>query len=222
LAQLRTIEEALYGFAQSQGRLPCPASDTSDGYEDGSAGACAEPHGFVPATSLGLSGQLNVDSLLLDPWGNPIRYSVATSLLSGGNPDFSKAVSTDSIDEFFNAGTLIAGDPTEDCNNTIVDLNNTGLFLVCDKIDDPAGNGIVLSDIAPAVVMSMGENWASSTSTNEDANAGSSMLGAYAIHDDDELVFISSSYIENDFDDQLVWLSPYVLFNRMVSAGKLP
>lgn len=32
--QLRTIEEALYGYAQAFGSLPCPASVTSAGAED--------------------------------------------------------------------------------------------------------------------------------------------------------------------------------------------
>ncbi len=73
----------------------------------------------------------------------------------------------------------------------------------------------------------MGENWANTTSANELANAsntsplvGSVSGNSYFVNDN--FSFVSTSYIEDQFDDQLVWLSPYILFNRMVSAGKLP
>jgi hypothetical protein len=45
-------------------------------------------------------------------------------------------------------------------------------------------------------------------------------LGIYAIATDNQ--FVSTDYAEDLFDDQLIWLSPYVLFNRMISAGRLP
>lgn len=212
LAQLRSVEEALYGFAESQGRLPCPASNTTDGGEDGVGTpiVCNISHGFVPSATLGINGQINADGLLLDPWGNPIRYSVVRTALNDnagntnpGNPDFSNRTS---IDNFFGNGTAI--DPTN-------------MLQVC---DESTCMNNVLTDISPAVILTTGENGAAysagTSSNNEVANGGDAALGAYAINDD--LIFVSANYIEDQFDDQLVWLSPYVLFNRMVSAGKLP
>jgi prepilin-type N-terminal cleavage/methylation domain-containing protein len=34
--------------------------------------------------------------------------------------------------------------------------------------------------------------------------------------------FVSQDFVQNGFDDLVVWLSPNILFNRMVTAGKLP
>ncbi len=206
LAQLRQVEEALYGFAESQGRLPCPASiaalPTNKGFEDGSAGNCNYTHGFLPSATLGINGPTNDDGLLLDPWGNPLRYSLQKTI-GGSNPDFSDPVS---IKSFFKGGTALAPTP--------------GItFQVCDTSDC---SGSILANTAPAVIMTMGENWASSTSPNEVTNAGTNSLGGHPVHAGADLIFVSAGYSEDNFDDQLVWLSPYVLFSRMVSAGKLP
>lgn len=76
--------------------------------------------------------------------------------------------------------------------------------------------GTELSSTAPAVVLSMGANWSivDTSSSDEQVNAG-----LLSVTDAD---FISRDYNEITFDDQLVWLSPYLLFSRMISAGKLP
>src|SRR5688572_9709541 len=98
--QLREIESALYGFAQVHGRLPCPALDNSNGYESPlGGGTCNSNHGFVPATTLNLNGAINTDGLLLDPWQNPIRYSVAGTT----TPEFTD---DDSIRDFFDGGGI--------------------------------------------------------------------------------------------------------------------
>lgn len=201
-AQLREIEEALYGYAQAYGRLPCPATDTSAPYEDRDAftDVCSSSHGFVPSGTLGIYGSTNADDLLLDPWQQPLRYSLITTA-GANNPDFS---SKTSIQSFFNNGT------------TISNLSDVELFRVCE--DDLCA--AELSDIVPAVVMSLGKNWSEYTSADETLNAGDQTMGGYAIKDDYD--FVATNYSEDNFDDQLVWLSPYILFNRLVSAGKLP
>jgi type II secretory pathway pseudopilin PulG len=80
---VRTLEdakEALQGFATANSRLPCPATPASAGVEKPSAtGICTVTHGFIPAVTLGIAGAVNRDSLLLDAWGNPVRYSVTGS-----------------------------------------------------------------------------------------------------------------------------------------------
>ena len=61
--QLEVAKEALIGYVISNGRLPCPATSTSNGIEafaappaDNAAnGACAQFNGFLPAVTLGLS-----------------------------------------------------------------------------------------------------------------------------------------------------------------------
>ncbi len=101
---LADAKEALQGFAAVNNRLPCPATPASAGIEDPPAtGICTEDHGFVPAVTLGLAGAVNQDSLLLDAWGNPVRYSVTGSnsraytvgpIVPGLNPDLSVCADT--------------------------------------------------------------------------------------------------------------------------------
>lgn len=197
--QLREVEAALYGFAQVNGRLPCPALHNSNGYESPiGGGTCGNAHGFVPATTLNLNGAINTDGLLLDPWQNPIRYSVAATT----SPQFTD---TNSIKMFFAAAGVF--DPAS-------------MLRVCPS--SACATGDELATMVPALIFSMGADWPSYTSANEQANAGngSTMLGTYNIAADGD--FVSAGYAEDLFDDQLVWLSPYVLFNKMISAGKLP
>lgn len=196
--QLREVEAALYGFAQVNGRLPCPALHNTNGYESPiGGGTCSSGHGFVPSTSLNLNGTINSDGLLLDPWQNPIRYSVAATT-------YPRFTDKDSIKMFFAAGGIF--DPAN-------------MLKVCPSSACTAGGE--LATMVPALVFSMGADWADYTSANEQANAGNgSTLGAYNIATDGE--FVAADYAEDLFDDQLVWLSPYVLFNKMISAGKLP
>ncbi len=64
------VRDALYGFAMSSGRLPCPddyAGD-DDGSEDRSGGSCDLDQGQLPWGDLGVGRR--------DAWGNPILYRV--------------------------------------------------------------------------------------------------------------------------------------------------
>ncbi|ALO45368.1 prepilin-type N-terminal cleavage/methylation domain-containing protein [Pseudohongiella spirulinae] len=202
-AQLKRIEEALLGFAQANGRLPCPASHTSAGQEaivDVATGVCNVPttvtHGFVPAATLGLTGAVNADGLLTDPWGNPYRYSVSNRI-QGANRAFTSSVGMTA---------LFAAAP----------LNNTNMLRVCRQA--PCVD--IITDLAPAVVLSMGANWSSFSSANEVANAGNVVVGGYRLTNTND--FVSTEYNETTFDDLIIWISPNILFSRMISAGRLP
>lgn len=206
LAQLRQLEEALYGYAQATGRLPCPATAASGGREDPAGGGdCTAWHGFVPVTTLGFSGSVNADGLLLDPWRNPYRYSVANKSMAG-NRAFTSTTGMQSL-----------------YDNAAAELQtwDGSTLRVCDTV---ACDGNVLSDTVPALLLSMGPDWGSFTSAEEEANAsGATLAGAstsYPVTDTPD--FVVTGYAEDLFDDQLVWLSPYILFNRLISAGKLP
>lgn len=211
-AQLREIEEALYGFAQANGRLPCPATatpavdPTTIGEENPvGGGVCAVSHGFVPVATLDLYGPTNSDGLLLDPWQNPIRYSVA-SYADVATPSFTSAV---------DLGTLFNMYPSDF-------VDDSDMLSVCNT---PLCDDIVYANSAPAVLLSMGANWATYSSANEEQNAGdgtTTLVGDNTYNITDSNDFVNATYSEENFDDQLVWVSPYVLFNRLVSAGKLP
>lgn len=188
--QLERMDEALYGFAQTHGRLPCPATSTSTGREAPfGGGVCTAWHGFVPVVELNLRGAVNADGLLIDPWGVPYRYSVGQSFTSEAN-----------VQAAFADVAAAAG------------------LRVC--TDNACGVGQITADIVPAVFLSIGANGADFTSANEVENAGGALDGVYRITTTND--FVSTDYNEETFDDIVYWLSPYLLFSRMISAGRLP
>jgi hypothetical protein len=67
----------------------------------------------------------------------------------------------------------------------------------------------------PAVIYSTGKNGASGgTSADEAENPNPNSA-------DNNRVFVSHDFTPT-FDDMVIWISPNILFNRMVAAGKLP
>jgi prepilin-type N-terminal cleavage/methylation domain-containing protein len=203
LAQLELIEEALYGYAQAYGRLPCPATNVTAGVEAPAVplatGICTVAHGFVPHVTLGIQSQPTTNGLLVDAWRNPIRYSVSI-LDSGANRVFT---STLGMRAQFASATPIAPNV---------------LTLPC-ITDAPACAGVVHANTVPALAFSMGNNALTTTSADELENVGA-VLGLIPVPGDNE--FVSDTYSEANYDDLMIWLSPNVLFSRLVTAGRLP
>jgi len=204
-AELKIIEEALYGFAiANSGRLPCPAQPLSAGVEDPAGGGnCSNNSiGFVPAATLGISGNVNCNNLLVDPWGNPYRYSVTTDDSGGiASPDFT----------------------------TATDINTLGVAALNPdiRICTTSGCGIRLTDNAVAVIFSMGKSWSTVVSADESANAGEATLAsactaAYDVAGDND--YVSHLPVEtagNEFDDIVTWISPNILYAKLLAAGQL-
>lgn len=67
-----------------------------------------------------------------------------------------------------------------------------------------------LTNNAVAVIVSRGANLANTPSADEAENT------------DGDTDFVSHDFVQNGFDDMVVWISPNTLFNRMVVAGQLP
>ena len=191
--QLQEILDALYGYAQAFGRLPCPATATSSGAESPlGGGACTQVHGFVPSATLGLSGSVNAAGLLMDPWLSPYRYTVTTA---NGN-----------------AFTTTNGMRTVTMGTLAPDLR-VCLDVACVT---------VIANRLPAVVMSLGADWATfgATSPLQVENSGEVTINGYR-HGND-VNFVTASYAEDLFDDLLVWMSSSVLYTRLIAAGQLP
>jgi len=208
LSALTEISQALTGFALANDRLPCPATPNSAGIENPSGGGvCTTQHGFVPATTLGLSGHINVDGLLLDPWNNPYRYSITNSNGS--------AFSTNSG---MVAVTMAALTP----NLTICTTTTGSTPTAC------ANAATTLSSNAVAIVYAYGKNWSSAPVSSEELENQGATLGAgpsslnYPVAND--IVFVNRDYSNVagiEYDDQFVWLSPHILYNRLVAGGRL-
>ncbi len=73
--QLEEIRNALIGYVQINGRLPCPASAASAGRPEPVSGACTGANSFVPYADLGIRGSIS-GGVLIDSWQQPVRYRV--------------------------------------------------------------------------------------------------------------------------------------------------
>jgi prepilin-type N-terminal cleavage/methylation domain-containing protein len=210
--QLEQIRQALVGYSLARDALPCPATPASNGLAAAAGGGCARQHGFVPAVTLGLTGARNEDQLLLDAWGSPIRYSVTNSDVNGnGSWDFiqpgdMRAVTLANLAPGLDVCTTAAGSTATAC----------------------ASNATTLSSTAPAVILSLGKDWATASSADQLENLGATVGGGpsgrnYPVAGDE--VFVSrtpAAATGNEFDDLVTWVSPATLYGELVSAGRLP
>lgn len=209
---LETARLAIEGYALVNGALPCPATPGSNGTAATGGGGCTVQHGFVPATTLDLNGNRNDDNLLLDPWGSPLRYSVSASDANGdGTWDFvtpgeMRVVTMPLLDPELVVCSTAAGSSPTAC----------------------ATANATLADRAPAVMYSIGKDWASFSSADQLENTGSTLGGGpsgtnYAIASDDVFVRANRSALAgSEFDDLVIWIPANALFARLVQSGQLP
>ena len=197
--QLAMIQEALLGFAVAQQRLPCPAAPNATGVESpiGGSGVCTHPYnGFLPGSTLGLA-PTDAQGYVVDAWGNRIRYAVTT--VSAASPNLFTTASG------LKSQWSVGPQPDLHVCNTATGITNAGAANA-----DCAANAS-LTDSAVAVIFSTGRTGASGPlGADEQANVT-------AI----DRVFVSASPGPN-FDDLVTWLSPNILYNRMIAAGRLP
>lgn len=205
--QMEDIQQALLGFATANGRLPCPADpaiatgQANAGMEattgTGSSMTCTyvgnnAARGVLPWATLGVSET--------DAWGNRYTYRVSR--------DFADAL-----------GSATYGGCTPSPTPTL------STFALCSSGNLDvlvASGGTSLTSNVPAVVISHGKNGAGaytplgtqlpiSGDADEQENSDGSADNDYV-----------SKTPTPSFDDHILWLSPNILFNRMVTAGKLP
>lgn len=74
---LEEIRNAIMGYVQINGRLPCPASPTSQGRPVPTTGACTGNNSLIPYADLGIRGSI-VGGVLNDAWQQPLRYRVTS------------------------------------------------------------------------------------------------------------------------------------------------
>ena len=238
--RLEDAKELVLAFAIVNGRLPCPASTTSNGDESPSGGgACSDAYaGYLPAKAIGFTP---VDSLGygLDVWGNRIRYAVSVNSNAAGalNPD--NTYTTTPVSPA--TGIKYNFNPTATTTLTPLDLlvcasygssgNTTTTGPSCGSTSDsPPGVAATNQNTVVAVIWSQGKNFATSTYVGVQGQAGDDekinnktrLPSANSNHG----VFIShppKPFSEtNEFDDQVVWIPSNLLYGRMITAGTLP
>ena len=214
-AQLLTIQETLYAHAMIHGRLPCPDCRTgnsghcsggkiNDGVEDVHGQGCANVAGNLPWSTLALPRR--------DAWGNDYSYRV--------DAIFARPLST--------------------CQDRPPCLCNTmqAAFTLCDEaqlsISDTPNGADNIGRNLPAVVVSHGGNhMAVDQGPGEIDNyegiphypaASRSALQHRSHNRPGRFVWHPPKQRDGitEFDDLLIWLSPFVLKTRMVQAGTLP
>lgn len=221
---LEDVKEALLGFAIARGRLPCPATAASNGIESPAGGStssvpCTISNGFVPAATLGLQTATVPPAMLgrpvtdppqsgyaIDSWGVPIRYAVTTA-----NPVSSPLAER-------NAFTAANGIRTAGMAVLLPDL------YVCPSSTGIAGSPPIcnpyLANTAVAVIFSRGPNGATGcpvplTCVDEAENTDSDRAFVSRVRTD-------RNAANGEFDDIVTWVSPHVLYSRMLNAGQLP
>lgn len=196
---MEEIKEALIGFALANGRLPCPDTLLSNnGIEDPQGGPCpANTVGNLPWATLGVGAS--------DAWGNRFSYQVT--------PEFA--------------------DPA-----TRFSLTTMGTLKICTTNTCPSTS--TLANKVPAVIVSHGKNGLGAINANiigptastttpigldEQKNIHFTTAGndfVSRIHTSSRPSCTDGTATPCEFDDLVTWLSPNILFNRMVAAGRLP
>ncbi|MDR2788161.1 MAG: type II secretion system GspH family protein [Candidatus Accumulibacter sp.] len=133
-----------------------------------------------------------------DAWNKMIRYSVARAY---ANAAFTLAVSG---------------------GKKVRTRDSAGALSYLVGSDSACGS----SPCAPAVIFSFGKNnWGSTSdgaaiaddsATNADEDANATATETFFAREP------SNVPTGGEFDDILVWIPPYLLFNRMIAAGRLP
>jgi len=192
---LNDIRDALMGYAVVNGYLPCPAPvDLCTGCAE----AARDANG-VCALRVGLVLWTTLGLGHLDAWGHLFRYSVSPAFSNSGIGSVTKFT-----------------------------LASTGDMLI--QTRDAAGVLQTLASNVPATVVSHGARaaWAygetgiqiadsANLNTDEDTNAAAA--GTNFVSRTPTAPGVAAP---GEFDDSVVWVSANTLFNRMVSAGKLP
>ena len=203
--ELEQIREALTGFAMINGYLPCPATTTDPhndryGLEDAVCDGDPAAEGYVPWRTLGVPE--------VDPWGLP-RSAAAEPFIGYWRYRVDR--------NFSNSAALFRINTAPAENLTVVNHRDQ---LLTAPTETPV-----------AIIYSTGANLTpdGANATFEGAPCGNASgykpAGSSACPDGEPLYqagALAQAGTPTAFDDLLVWLSRPRLFNRMVSAGRLP
>ena len=191
--QLDEIKDALVGFAVVNGYLPCPAISTINGSEDRTGDTC------TGTKRKGLLPWVTLGVRPNDGWGHLFMYSV-TPAFSNSGTHFSLSSGRDITIK------------TRDSGGSIVNLTNVNDIPVVIHSTGKNGYWSWTTDLAVQNADSSNPN------DDEDTNSGTTATGK---------IFVSRTPTaavsgNGEFDDLVTWISPNILYNRMISASRLP
>lgn len=194
---LTEARDALVGYAVANGQLPCPADPTIPTGQP-NAGIARTP----PCTNGNSTGVLPWATLGVsetDAWGNRFTYRVSS--------DFADAIGS---------ATWGGCTPTPTPTQATFALCSNGNQTVLSA----ASGGANVAVGVPAVIISHGKNGAGAY-TQEGAQQPVSGNADEQENSDGDANYVYHTPTP-DYDDLTTWISPNILLNRMVAAGKLP
>jgi prepilin-type N-terminal cleavage/methylation domain-containing protein len=204
-----TIAEAmaaLLGFAAVNGRLPCPAVAGTTGVEAPEGGGnCTIWEGLLPAATLGVM-PVDGQGYGLDAWGGRLRYAVSDA--STSHPGCAGGQKT---------GVFTTANCMRAVTMPVLSPNLSVCSSAC---------ATTLVTQIPAVIYSTGRNFAiGGTGKDERENPNPNTDGTNPDPTPRRFVSHDPTPAESpngEFDDFVVWLSPNILYSRMIVAGRLP
>ena len=230
--RIKEANDAIMAFAAVNRRLPCPATAAGTGLESVTAGApglrgqCTNPNdGFVPARTLGLTGQ-GPNGLLLDAWTFSIRYAVSPVAYTGtGNPPLNINCGANCFpltqvdgakNAFYTNSFAITPTPAQ----LVMTPPPAGQLHVCDTSVGLAATtcGTATTLATPAfLVWSTGRNGQNTTAVDEIANLNNNSV--YVFHDRVER---GNPPNVREFDDIFLWQTTNAVISAMTKSGVLP
>jgi prepilin-type N-terminal cleavage/methylation domain-containing protein len=201
---LETARRALLGFAQANGRLPCPAIAASNGLESPlGGGTCTFKLGYLPAATLGIR-PVDDSGFVIDGWNNRIMYAVAQHHAGGA------ATSDYTTTGDMNTVGITALQP-----ELRVCLSSTGVTAAACSGGTESNYAI---NNAVAVIYSLGATGSlGSGGADENENPSAPAVDSVFVSHD----ITATSAANGEFDHLFTWISPYVLYNAMIEAGQL-
>jgi prepilin-type N-terminal cleavage/methylation domain-containing protein len=189
---LDEAREALVGFAVRYGYLPCPAISARDGQEDRSGNRCTDERRD------GFLPWATLGLPKLDAWNHLYRYSVTPAFADSANRF--KLVTARDITVYTRdgVGNLSAATGAADIPAVIMSHGRNGYGATSDA-------GILLASAARSV------------GGEDEQNNAAADVNFMARNPSDNRALPGG-----EFDDMVTWVSPNILFNRMVAAQTLP
>ena len=203
--QLEQIRASLTGFAMVNGYLPCPTTITDPdndryGLEDLACDSDPVAEGYLPWRTLGVPET--------DSWGLP-RSAGADPFIGHWRYRVDRG--------FSNSAALFTLNTAQAENLTIVDRRGR---LLTAPTETPVA--IIYStgaNLAPDGENARFEGAPCGNPGGYDAGAGTSCPDGEPLYQGGDVSGVGAAAT---YDDMVVWLSRPRLFNRMVSAGRLP
>lgn len=197
--EIAIIKEAIIGYVLSNGRLPCPADATVASSTVGAGTQKFDATGTSCSFSVGVVPWVDLGISETDAWGRRYTYYVTAR--------FSDAILLGTVS------------PPVSCN---VVPPNSSFALCTEGAGTITDNTITVASKIPAVIVSHGKNGLGAYLPSGVKIPDASASAQEKANSDTDSNYISMIGNPNTFDDVVDWVSSNIVFNRMVTAGRLP